>query len=45
MEKVDSCLINYTTVKTKKNLTKIKKPTTENTKKMPKNTTRRTREK
>lgn len=42
-EKVDSCLINYTTVKTKKNLMKIKKPTTENTKKMPKNTTRRTR--
>lgn len=44
-KKVDSCLINYTTVKTKKNLMKIKKPTTENTKKMPKNTTERTREK
>lgn len=44
-KKVDSCLINYTTVKTKKNLMKIKKPITENTKKMPKNTTRRTREK
>lgn len=44
-KKVDSCLINYTTVKTKKNLMKIKKPTIENTKKMPKNTTRRTRKK
>lgn len=44
-KKVDSCLINYTTVKTKKNLMKIKKPTTENTKKMPKNTTKRTRKK
>ena len=42
-KKVDSCLINYTTVKTKKNLMKIKKPTTENTKKTLKNTTRRTR--
>lgn len=44
-KKVDSCLINYTTVKTKKNLMKIKKPTTENTKKTLKNTTRRTRKK
>ena len=44
-KKVDSCLINYTTVKTKKNLMKIKKPITENTKKVPKNTTRRTRKK
>ena len=42
-KKVDSCLINYTTVKTKKNLMKIKKPTTENIKKTLKNTTRRTR--
>lgn len=32
-KKVDSCLINYTTIKIKKNLMKSKKPTTENTKK------------
>lgn len=44
-KKVDSCLINYTIIKTKKNLMKNKKPTTENTKKTLKNTTRRTRKK
>lgn len=44
-KKVDSCLINYTTIKIKKNLMKSKKPTTENTKKTLKNTTRRTRKK
>lgn len=44
-KKVDNCLINYTTIKIKKNSMKTKKPTTENTKKMQKNTTRRTKRK